>query len=123
MTSPTYVFTSPHLLCVECVMGARVKVGRTIRGWCMANLCRDDAAWTGELLTAGWREVGRESPPDGRACKEQVAVFFFSFFLSFFFYGHTCGIRKFPGLGVEMELQLRYTPQPQQCQIRVASVT
>ena len=47
----------------------------------------------------------------------------FSFFFFFLFYGCTCSIWKFPGSGVQLELQLGPISQPWQHQIRATSVT
>ena len=41
----------------------------------------------------------------------------------FSFYGHTCSIWKFPGLGSNQSHSCRPTPQPQQCQIPDSSAT
>ena len=42
---------------------------------------------------------------------------FCSVLFCFSFYGHTCGIWKFPGQAVELELSCWPTLHPQQCQI------
>ena len=47
----------------------------------------------------------------------------FSFFLSFFFYGHTCSIWKFLGQGLNGSCSCQPTPQQQQRGIPATSVT
>ena len=47
----------------------------------------------------------------------------FFHFLFLYFYGRTWSIKKFPEEGSIWSCSCRPTPQPQQCQIRAASVT